>query len=690
VQLLEIGALAAGRAWWDGSGAVLAAADPEAVFGRLAANCSFDVVQAQSGAWSVQIAQLQALGAELPEAHVFLEFAIPRMGRRADAVIVAGGLVFVVEYKVGSADFARHALLQVQGYGLDLAHFHETSRHLPIVPILVATQAPLQGTGLGLWKGEGVHPPVCAAPADLGLVIRQFVAAASAPAIDALAWAEGAYRPTPTIIEAAQALFRGHDVTEIARSGAGAENLTQTTVAIDRVIARCQAQGEKAILFVTGVPGAGKTLAGLNIACSRMDAESQAPATFLSGNGPLVEVLREALVRDRRRRHREPVPGDPDLRYLANREPDAFVQNVHKFRDDQIRNAKPPAEHVVIFDEAQRAWTANETRRFMTTKRGMAEWTQSEPQFLLSVMDRHPDWCTVICLVGEGQEINRGEAGIGAWVEALAQGPLSKWQVHASPHLMDRGARLPAQLRAYLAHRAAPGDADLHLAVSVRSFRARQLSAFVGALLEDNPHAAAAILPDAGEYPLVRTRSLADARRWLRDRRAGGERAGLVASSNALRLKPEGLFLKSKVDVCSWFLNGREDVRSSDMLEDAASEFDVQGLELDWTGVAWDLNLMRGPDGWLPRRFRGTAWEAVNEADKRAYVLNSYRVLLTRARQGMVIFVPPGDRDDPTRPPADYDAVDAWLSDCGIPELQAANAAAGFRSAKAASAANSV
>jgi hypothetical protein len=661
--------MASGRAWWDGTGAALAAAEPEAVFGRLAANCPFDVVQAQSGAWGVQIAQLQALGAELPSAHIFLEFAIPRMGRRADAVIVAGGLVFVLEYKVGAADFARHALLQVQGYALDLAHFHETSRGLPIIPVLVATQAPARGAGLGLWAGQGVHPPLCAAPADLGLLIGQHVAASSAAPIDALVWAQGDYRPTPTIIEAAQALFRGHAVAEISRSGAGAENLTRTTEAIDAVIARCEAQGEKAILFVTGVPGAGKTLAGLNIACSRMDAAQGAPATFLSGNGPLVEVLREALVRDRRRRQREPVPGDPDLRYLANREPDAFVQNVHKFRDDQLRSARPPAEHVVIFDEAQRAWTADETRRFMTTKRGMAEWQQSEPAFLLSVMDRHPDWCTVICLVGEGQEINRGEAGIGAWVEALGQGALARWRVHASPHLMGRDARLTPPLRSYLAHRAAPGNPDLHLAVSVRSFRARQVSDYVGALLEDGPGRAKALFPNHEEFPLVRTRKLVQARQWLRARRAGGERAGLVASSNALRLKPEGLFLKSKVDVCSWFLNGREDVRSSDMLEDAASEFDVQGLELDWTGVAWDLNLMRGPDGWVPRRFRGTAWEPVNDADKRAYVVNSYRVLLTRARQGMVIFVPRGETEDPTRPPADYDAVDAWLEACGIPEL---------------------
>jgi hypothetical protein len=293
----------------------------------------------------------------------------------------------------------------------------------------------------------------------------------------------------------------------------------------------------------------------------------------------------------------------------------------------------------------------------------------SEPAFLLSVMDRRPDWCVVVCLIGEGQEINRGEAGVAEWMRAL-QGDLRHWQVHLPPHLLDEGA-LDAGLRWHLVQRMAAPDPALHLAVSVRSFRAETVSAHVAALLGNDVAAAHASRPTI-DFPLLRTRNLTAARLWLRQRRRAGERAGVLASSNALRLKPEGIYVKAQVDVCNWFLNATEDVRSSNALEDAATEFDVQGLELDWTCVAWDLNLRRNPD-WEAREFRGTRWQAIHATGdglgRADYVRNAYRVLLTRARQGMVIFVPRGDAGDATRPPAEYDAIDAWLAECGIAEL---------------------
>jgi hypothetical protein len=662
------------RAYFDASAHAFAAADHQAIFGALCAALPFDVEQAQRGAWQAQIAHLQGVAAVLPDAHIFLEFAIPRMGRRADAVIIAGGLVFVLEYKVGDRDFPRHAVEQVHGYALDLKNFHVTSHDLAIVPLLIATEAPAQQLDFGFWAPDRVHDPLRLSAGDLLPTIRRFLAAGDAPPLDALAWANGAYRPTPTIIEAAEALYRGHDVTEISRSEAGAENLTRTAVAIEAVVERMKAEGGKAICFVTGVPGAGKTLAGLNIAAGRLARDVGEDATFLSGNGPLVDVLREALRRDLRNRSGRPQPGDSDARHRSDRSPDKFVQNVHHFRDEYLDPARHPSEHVVVFDEAQRAWDRAMTADFMRKKRGQAGFDQSEPAFLLSVMDRHRDWCVVVCLIGEGQEINRGEAGIAEWVRAL-QGELRHWQVHLPPHLLDEGSGLDAGLRWHLAHRVAAPDPALHLAVSVRSFRAERVSAFVAALLGDDAGAAREARPDLAAFPILRTRSLAQARGWLRHQRRAGERAGLLASSNALRLKPEGLYVKAKVEVCDWFLNPGDDVRSSNALEDAATEFDVQGLELDWTGVAWDLNLRR-VDGWQARNFRGTKWQAIHgdaETLGRAdYVRNAYRVLLTRARQGMVIFVPPGDAEDATRPPADYDAIDAWLAACGVPALDAA------------------
>jgi hypothetical protein len=660
------------RAYYAASAADLVAADPNAVFGQLARALPFAVEPAQRMAWEFEIAHLRDIAAQLPDAHIFIEFAIPRMGRRADAIIVTGGLIFVLEYKVGEAQFATHAIDQVHGYALDLKNFHATSHDKVIVPLLIATRAPPQQLGLGFYAADRVHQPIRANPGDVLPIICRMCATGDAPDFDATAWASGIYRPTPNIIEAAEALFRGHDVAEISRSEAGAENLTRTATAIESVVEAMKASHGKAIIFVTGVPGAGKTLAGLNIACGRMARDIGEDATYLSGNGPLVDVLREALKRDHRARKGSSRSGD--ARHIAERSPDKFIQNVHHFRDEYLDPAQLPSEHVVIFDEAQRAWDRAQTARFMQTKRGLADFDQSEPAYLLSVMDRHRDWCVVVALIGEGQEINRGEAGVSEWVRAL-QGDLRHWKIHLPPHLLGETGGLDAGLRWYLGTHAAQPEPALHLQTSIRSFRAETVSDYVAALLGEDADRARTLLPAPTQFPILRTRSLGAARHWLRGKRRAAERAGLLASSNALRLKPEGIYVKADIDVCNWFLGPVEDVRSSNALEDAATEFAVQGLELDWTCVGWDLNLRRNPH-WQAREFRGTRWARISTSDagldRADYVRNAYRVLLTRARQGMVIFVPRGDASDATRPPEDYDAIDAWLAACGVALLPAA------------------
>ena len=658
------------RAWFDAPADKFAKATAELVLGHLTKSTQFPAELPQITAWQFAIAHLKQLAAALPSAHFFLEFAIPRMGRRADAVLVAGPLIFVLEYKVGERGFPRHAIEQAHGYALDLKNFHVTSHDKAIVPILIASEAPPQQLGLGFWAEDKVHEPLCLSPGDVLPTIQRLLANGDGAAIDPRNWADGAYRPTPSIIEAAEALYAGHDVKEISRSGADEKNLTQTANAIAAIVTRMRATGGKAICFVTGVPGAGKTLAGLNLACQRHPDHPDEHAVFLSGNGPLVQVLQEALRRDGKRQRG--VPDLPEARLLQARQPDAFIQNIHHFRDDHLAPERIPNEHVVIFDEAQRAWDRAMTSDFMRRKKGQPGFDQSEPGFLLSVMDRRPDWCVVVCLIGEGQEINRGEAGVSEWLRALQDG-LRHWQIALPSHLLADGGAVDGALRWHLARRGALVDDALHLAVSVRSFRADRVSAFVAALLGDDAAAAAALRPDPAQFPIFHTRDLAAARRWLRGQRRAGERAGLLASSNALRLKPEGLHVKASVDVCHWFLNGNDDVRASNALEDAATEFDVQGLELDWTGVAWDLNFRRTGSGWQARQFRGTRWQQISASDaglsRSDYVKNAYRVLLTRARQGMVIFVPPGDAADATRPPADYDAIAEWLSACGIPAL---------------------
>ncbi|WP_313671705.1 DUF2075 domain-containing protein [Sandarakinorhabdus sp.] len=657
------------RAWFDAPAEVLAKATPQLILGYLTEATQFPAELAQISAWQFTITHLQQLAAALPDAHFFMEFAIPRMGRRADAVIVAGPLILVLEYKVGEHGFARHAIEQAHGYALDLKNFHVTSHDKAIVPLLIATEAQPQQLGLGFWAPDRVHAPICLAPDDVLPSIQRLLSTGTGAAIDAESWAAGAYRPTPSIIEAAEALYAGHDVAEISRSEAGAENLSRTATAVEAVVTQMRDTGGKAICFVTGVPGAGKTLAGLNIACGRLARDVGEDATFLSGNGPLVDVLREALRRDQRLR----MPGrGREAEHLANRTPDKFIQNVHHFRDEYLAADQLPSEHVVIFDEAQRAWDRAMTSDFMRRKRGQHGFDQSEPSFLLSVMDRRPDWCVVVCLIGEGQEINRGEAGVAEWMRAL-QSDLPHWKIFLPPHLLADDGPLDAGLRWHVSRRAAASLPDLHLATSVRSFRADRVSAFIAAMLSHDSAAAARLRPDQKQFPIWQVRDLHQARAWLRQQRRAGERAGLLASSNALRLKPEGLHVKAPIDVCHWFLNGNDDVRSSNALEDAATEFAVQGLELDWSCVAWDLNLRRTDDQWEAREFRGTRWNAIrSESDglsRADYVRNAYRVLLTRARQGIVIFVPRGDAADATRPPAEYEAIADWLSACGVPVL---------------------
>ena len=625
------------------------------LLGQLAAGLPFSLEPAQRAAWEFQIAHLRVIAGELPSAHFFLEFLIPRMGRRADLIVVVEGIVFVVEYKVGARSFDRSSLDQVYGYGLDLKHFHETSHRATVVPILVATHAGAEEQGELIWDEDSLARPIKVNSEGLAAAINFTCRVWGGGDFDAGEWANGRYRPTPTIVEAAQALYRGHDVEEISRSEAGAENLTHTADYVASAIEEAKQRKQKIICFITGVPGSGKTLAGLNLATARQRAHSDEHAVFLSGNGPLVEVLREALAIDAVSLAR--AAGRQTTKVHEDRRAASFIQNIHHFRDDALTSKDAPIERVAIFDEAQRAWDVEQTSRFMQQKKGQLGFSMSEPEFLLSVMDRHADWCAIVCLVGGGQEINTGEAGIDEWLRALERS-FPHWQAHV-PATLERQLTLKNEVEA----------PALHLATSLRSFRAERLSDFVGEVISGNAEAAKDLSEELTDFPLLLTRDIEKARAWLRSKVRGNERMGLLASSNAARLKPHGIFTKSKIEPAKWFLAPSPDVRSSNALEDAATEFDVQGLELDWTCVCWDANFRRNSAGWDTLQFRGTQWQAVNDVARQTYIANSYRVLLTRARQGMVVFVPKGSTTDATRPAEFYDPIFAFLKRCGLREL---------------------
>jgi len=648
------------RAYYQASAAAFIKASEDAILGQMTAAHGFDLDMLQRNAWIEQFAVLKAALEGFARGTLFLEFAIPRMGKRADAVLVIDNKVIVLEFKVGTNHFERNALDQVEDYALDLKNFHLGSHNALVIPVLIATAAPVPESQSLQFNGDDVASPVLANASSLPALLKQLITSRPGVEISAGDWLSAGYRPTPTIVEAARALYEQHTVEEITRSDAGAKNLSDTATAIQKIIDQAKETKTKAICFITGVPGAGKTLAGLNVATKRTLEHLEDHAVFLSGNGPLVAVLQEALARDKAER-------DGISKKVALREVKSFVQPIHHFRDEYLRDLNAPDERVVIFDEAQRAWTRDKAVKFMR-ERGNKEFDTSEPDFLISVMDRHPDWCVVICLVGGGQEINTGEAGLGEWAAALTD-KYKDWKIFSSDRLSEPEYTALSEDAEKL-RETATSIADLHLNVSIRSFRAETLSQFVSCVLENDPGAAARLYKEiAGRYPIAVTRNLSTARGWVRAQARGSERYGLLASSGARRLRPEGIEVRQKIDPAAWFLNERSDVRSSYYCEETATEFDVQGLELDWAAIGWDADLRYARDTWHYWDFKGSRWQQVKALEPRVYLKNAYRVLLTRARQGMIVFVPPGDDRDPTRPPSFYDPTYEYLLKCGLPAL---------------------
>jgi hypothetical protein len=620
----------------------------------------YQQVHAQTEAWQTQIRALKdsiqdlQFRLNLPALQILLEYPIPRRAKRIDAVLLAAALVIVLEFKCGADRYAREGIAQVEDYCLDLRDFHKESLGRTIVPILVATNAP-ETTPPDDVGEDLVKPTWLANARDLGaklsLCLGRYDSGEGEP-IDPTRWDRSDYTPTPTIIEAAQALYAGQNVREISRCQGGIENLARTTDTIISAVEEAKARNRKRICFVTGVPGAGKTLAGLNIVHNK-DLHEKDLGVFLSGNGPLVRVLTEALARDGASRLGQ-------SRSQSRRRVETFVQNVHRFIDVYYGDpSKVPVDKVVVFDEAQRAWDAAQSARKFHR-------AFSEPEILMEIMDRHFDWSVIVALVGSGQEINRGEAGLAEWGRAISS-RFRHWDVFVSPEL-----KVGIHSTGTCLFRESPNgitvveNTGLHLSVNIRSYKAAVLSEFVDAILKLDREHARSLARQLDEYPILLTRDLARAKAWLRGRRRGHRRIGLIASSGARRLRAHGLNVTESLDVEDWFLNGPDDVRSSHYLEVPATEFGIQGLELDWTGVCWGGDLYPSSDGWICRSFRGAQWNRVRDASIRQYILNKYRVLLTRAREGMVMWVPPGDRDDPTRPPKIYDQVADYLMQCGI------------------------
>jgi hypothetical protein len=653
------------RAYYSDSISNFLVSDVRTILGTIELDNDFPSELSQRDAW---VEEIRILKSVLPpfQGSIYFEYSIPRMGRRIDVVLLIGPVIFVLEFKVGEKEFPSYATDQVWDYALDLKNFHEPSHKRFIAPILIATQANRANQRIEpTQQHKDLLRPIESTVETLGSAIEKVLSFAKGPDIDTQEWDAGRYCPTPTIIEAALALYGGHSVEDISRNDATAVNLTKTTGCISSIISSAKVNSHKAICFVTGVPGAGKTLVGLNIATSHMDKDKDLYSVFLSGNGPLVKVLREALARDKVRRERE--RGRSLKKGKAMSEVKAFVQNVHHFRDEcLIDPTSAPIEHVALFDEAQRAWNLEQTSNFMRRKKHISNFNQSEPEFLISCLNRHEDWAVVVCLVGGGQEINTGEAGISEWIESLNRS-FPDWHIYISSRLIDSEYGAGEVLDKLATRPNVARKDELHLAVSMRSFRAENVSYLVKQLLDLNVEEACKTLESVTpKYPIVITRDLNKAKQWLRKHAGGTERYGIVVSSQAQRLKPHAIDVKTPVDPIHWFLNGKEDVRSSYYLEDVATEFHIQGLELDWACVTWDADFRFTANGWEHWSFVGDRWNRIKKAERQVYLKNAYRVLLTRARQGMVIVVPPGDWKDATRNPAYYEATYDYLKGIGF------------------------
>ena len=590
--------------------------DNYSIFGEITTNDQFSAEDLQKNTWNREIEILKRELSQFLDGYIIFEYTIPRIGNRIDNIVIYKGIIFLLEFKVGEKKYPSYAIEQVTDYAFDLSCFHKESHNRLLVPILISTKAHSVKQEIRISK-DNVLETICCNEYEISKYITEVSLKFIQDEIIPNDWINSLYMPTPTIIEAAQALYLGHNVEDISRNDASAKNLNQTTKAINKIIDYSKAHNRKSICFITGVPGAGKTLAGLNIAVERQKIAEDEHAVFLSGNGPLVDVLQEALARDDAKRNHI-------SRKEASRKVKEFIQIIHHFRDDAISVDTPPVEKVAIFDEAQRAWDEQNLTDFMKKKKHIEDFNMSEPEFLISILNRHNDWATIICLIGGGQEINKGEsAGIYGWFDSLRNN-YPNWDIYVSDKITDNEYSKGHNFAEMTKNMNVNIIEDLHLAVSLRSFRSENVSNFVKALLDVDIDTAKRLYEQFNnDYPVFVTRNLHKAKLWVRSQAKGSQRYGLTASSGAKRLRKYGIWVQNKIEATNWFLNGKNDVRSSFHLEETATEFDIQGLELDWTIVCWDADLRFENGDFKHLKFVGTKWQNIKSADNILYLKNA-------------------------------------------------------------------
>ena len=693
--------------------------DDNAIFGLLCDNYHGEALTTTREAWKSEITIMKSVLSDYADKNgeIIFEYDIPRLGKRVDVVLLLEGIVFCLEFKVGETKILEADVDQVLDYALDLKNFHKFSEDRIIAPILIATNYCNASTNIQMSVyDDRIVNPLVTGKSGISILINKVLERFPNELPVNPNWIISPYAPTPTIIEAAKSLYENHSVEDITRHEADKVSTDRTISYILDVIQKSKKNQEKSICFVTGVPGAGKTLVGLDVAVKQTYQGQDEPveeeqAVYLSGNGPLVAVLTEALAQDNFKKCK--ANGERKKITDSRREVSKSIQIIHRYRDNMLAKIKNPVEngvleidptkavkmansgfgeveHVAIFDEAQRSWTHKRLADYL--KRGgtygnklkVPNFPLSEAAFLIWSLDQREDWATIVCLVGGGQEINTGEAGISEWIKALNE-QFPHWNVFISPKLTDAEYAEGRVNELLKDNSKVTYSEDLHLSVSLRSYRAEKLSAFVHALLSFDANAAALYDEIKDKYPIVLTRDMAKARKWLHDKVRGTERTGVLVTKESARFKPLAIHVLPSGDenAVHWFLDDKTDVRSSNYLEDAATEIQVQGLELDYTCLLWDADMRCENGKWHFYRFNGQSkWteqtgntESKQELQK--YMLNAYRVLLTRARAGMVICIPRGNPnktvngfwEDSTRLPEFYNGTYQYLKSLGIEEI---------------------
>ncbi len=695
-------------------------ADEKSIMGTLIEDYNGQVQSTQVDAWKEEISILHDVVFRLSSGngHIVFEYDIPRLGKRVDAVLLYRGVIFCIEFKVGQSSILESDIDQVFDYALDLKNFHKFSEDKIIVPILVATNYSNYSTQIQVsaYDDKVINPLVSNGDGLISIIDNVLHTYPDEASVDER-WSISPYAPTPTIIEAARSLYENHSVEDITRHEADNVSTDRTIQYILDIIRDSEENRKKSICFVTGVPGAGKTLVGLDVAIKQTyhdgfnEPAKDDGAVYLSGNGPLVAVLNEALAQDNFKKAR--ARGEQKKLTDSRREVRKSIQMIHRYRDNMLAKIKNPVEngvleidpekavemgasgfgeveHVAIFDEAQRSWTherlANYLKRGGTygNKLKVPNFPMSEAAFLIWSLDQRKDWAVIVCLVGGGQEINTGEAGIAEWIKALNE-KYRHWNIYISPELTEP-EYAEGKVNELLANNPnVTYSNDLHLSVSLRSYRSEKVSAFVHSLLAFDDNASELYNEIKDRYPILLTRDMDKARKWLHEKARGSERTGVLVTKEAARFKPLAIHILPSGDenAVHWFLEDKTDTRSSNYLEDAATEIQVQGLELDYTCLLWDADMRYENRKWHYYSFNGnTKWieqlgKTENNREKQKYMLNAYRVLLTRARAGMVICVPRGNDnktpngfwEDSTRLPEFYDGTYQYLKSLGVQEI---------------------